>query len=331
VQNVRHDLRDVAYMCPQNRRMPNVNAAEVATRLGQAYRSSSWWRCRCPVHGSAGATLALKDGDRGLLVVCHAGCRRADVLAELQRSGLLDDVGIVDWQPDPGKAWERRDREAADRRRRITGAMDIWGRSYPAHDETTLPRRYLSSRLITVAIPKTIRAHGMMRHKESGEQRPAMIGLVEHVEQGAVGIHITFLAIDGSQKATVVPVRKTLGPIKGGAVRLGPIRPDDWLIVGEGIETVMSVMQATDLPGWAALSAPGIVNLILPSDVTMVLIAADNDKNDAGWDAALRARRRWLAEGRLVKIRMPPIPGTDWNDVLTGVAPARIGGSRNAV
>ena len=310
--------------------MLSVNTAEVAARLGLACRSGSWWRCRCPVHGSVGATLALRDGDWGLTAHCHAGCRRVDVLAELQRRGLLDDVGIADWQPDPGTARELREREVADRRRRIATAMAIWGQSYPADDETTLPRRYLRSRLITVLIPNTIRAHGMMRHKESGEQRPAMIGLVEHVEHGAVGIHVTFLAIDGSQKATVVPVRKTFGPIKGGAVRLGPIHPDDWLIVGEGIETVLSVMQAMDLPGWAALSAPGIANLILPSDVTMVLIAADNDKNGVGWEAALRARRRWLAEGRLVKIRMPPIPGTDWNDVLTGAAPARIGGRCNA-
>jgi hypothetical protein len=44
-----------------------VNAAEVAARLGRAYRSGDWWRCRCPVYGSAGATLALKDGDWGLI------------------------------------------------------------------------------------------------------------------------------------------------------------------------------------------------------------------------------------------------------------------------
>jgi hypothetical protein len=44
-----------------------MTAAEIATVLGLAHRSGRWWRCRCPVHGSRGATLALRDGDRALV------------------------------------------------------------------------------------------------------------------------------------------------------------------------------------------------------------------------------------------------------------------------
>jgi len=47
-----------------------------------------------------------------------------------------------------------------------------------------------------------------------------------------------------------------------------------------------------------------------------VTILADNDKNGAGERAAHTAAARWLAEGRRVRIAMPPLPGTDWNDVL---------------
>jgi hypothetical protein len=52
-------------------------ADKIAMALGAAQRSGQWWRCICPVHGSrAGhsATLALRDGDRGLITVCHAEC-----------------------------------------------------------------------------------------------------------------------------------------------------------------------------------------------------------------------------------------------------------------
>jgi hypothetical protein len=33
---------------------------------------------------------------------------------------------------------------------------------------------------------------------------------------------------------------------------------------------------------------------------------------------------RWLAEGRRVRLAMPPEPGSDFNDVLVGHAYARI-------
>jgi hypothetical protein len=39
------------------------------------------------VHESRGATLALRDGERGLLIRCWAGCNSRDVLAELADAG----------------------------------------------------------------------------------------------------------------------------------------------------------------------------------------------------------------------------------------------------
>jgi DNA primase len=53
--------------------------------------------------------------------------------------------------------------------------------------------------------------------------------------------------------------------------------------------------------------------LALPSIVREVTILADGD--DPGERAALGAARRWLAEGRSVRIARPP-SGTDFNDLL---------------
>jgi putative DNA primase/helicase len=75
-------------------------------------------------------------------------------------------------------------------------------------------------------------------------------------------------------------------------------------------------MQLHGLPGWAALSACGIKNLALPPEVRRIAIVADNDHNCTGWRAAVAAARRWIFEGRRVRIDLPPIPGSDWNDVL---------------
>jgi phage/plasmid primase-like uncharacterized protein len=97
-------------------------------------------------------------------------------------------------------------------------------------------------------------------------------------------------------------------------------------MVGEGIETVLSAVQATGLAAWAALSTSGLVALVLPPLplAATVVILADNDRNGAGARAARSAAARWVTEGRRVRLAMPPEPGTDFNDVLLGRAYAEV-------
>ena len=104
-------------------------------------------------------------------------------------------------------------------------------------------------------------------------------------EDRIVAIHRTFLRADGAGKADLDPDKMTLGPCKGGAVPLAPVRRI--LAVAEGIETGISYQQATNIPTWAALSAGGIRNLVLPDLVEEVTVAADPDP--VGLMAALAA------------------------------------------
>ena len=154
-----------------------------------------------------------------------------------------------------------------------------------------------------------------------------MLAMVEHVEHGLVGVHRTWLAVDGSAKASLDPVRMSTGSIRGGAVRLAPAA--DELLIAEGIETALAGSQATGMPAWAALSTSGMVALVLPAIVRTVIILADHDASGAGERAAYNAADRWLSEGRRVRIAMPPEPGTDFNDVLLGRAHARIEEARD--
>lgn len=298
-------------------------AEKIAGALGGLHHSGHWSRCRCPVHGSAGASLALRDGDRGLIVHCHAGCPPSDILVELRRRGLLGDTDGAIAPPEPAAEQGRSEAEAADRRRRINLARDMWQSALPVSG--TVADRYLRSRDIEIPLPPSIRFIGMHTpyawHAPSGDRRPVMVAAVEHVDHGLVAVTRTFLALDGSGKASLAPPRLFTGPVAGGAVRLAAIRPSDWLAVGEGVETVLSVMQACKLPGWAALSANGLESLLLPPEAQMVLIAADNDMNGTGQRSALVAAARFRSEGRRVKVIAPPLPDTDWNDVLLGRAP----------
>jgi putative DNA primase/helicase len=304
-----------------------MSTAEISRALGGAHRSGEWWRCRCPVHRSGGAALALRDGDRGLVVHCHAGCDRHDILAELRRLELIEGRAEsrpkppAPSQPDTGRADDaRRAADERERHRRTAAALDLWGESCPAGG--TIVERYLYARGITLPAPPTIRMHGMLSHRESSEQRPAMVGLVEHTERGPTGVHITYLAIDGSMKATIDPAKRSLGPVAGAAVRLAPA--GELLMVGEGIETSLAAMQSCELPAWASLSTSGMKALVLPPLVRTVIILADNDVNGAGERAARAAAERWLAEGRRVRLAMPPGPGSDFNDVLVGRSYGRI-------
>lgn len=292
-------------------------AAEITKALGGSGLSrSGWYSCNCPVCGSTGK-LGLKDDGGTFTVNCFKLCRRADILAELDRLGLRS--GAPSGPEDPDQATRRRAKEEAEIRRRIAEARDFIAECFP-WNKTTQIVRYLRGRgLDLAALPPSILWHGMTRHPEGGT-RPLMIGVIEHVDLGIIGATRTYLAIDGSQKAAFNKPRLFLGVAGGGAVRLGNVRPETELVVGEGIESTFSYMQMHGLPGWAALSASGIANLVLPPTARRVVIAADNDANGVGLRAARRAARRWAGEMRRVRIDLPPEPGTDWNDVLTGRA-----------
>src|SRR5262245_64703846 len=90
------------------------------------------------------------------------------------------------------------------------------------------------------------------------------------------------------------------------------------LMVGEGIETCLAAMQATNRAAWAALSTSGLRSLDLPREVRNVIVLADGD--EPGEAAAQACALRWKREGRRVRIARPP-RGMDFNDLLkAGVA-----------
>jgi hypothetical protein len=270
------------------------------------------------VHESRGPTLALRNGAFGLVVKCFAGCSRLDIITELCRRGLLaGDVGGKGARPDPAEIERRREADARDRERRIALARDIVASAASANG--TVAERYLKTRVPgLVNFPQAVRylptTSPYARHP-SGGRRPVMVAIVEHVEHGIVGAHRTWLAIEGSVKAALEPPRLSNGVIGGGAVRLAPAA--EKLLIGEGLETCLAAMVATGLPAWAALSTAGLWALTLPPLVREIVILADHDQNGAGERAAYAAADRWLAQGRRVRIALPPQPQTDFADVLT--------------
>lgn len=190
-------------------------------------------------------------------------------------------------------------------------AARIWADSRPASGSPA--ETYLAARGITIAPPPTLR-FAYLTHQPSGRRCPTMVAAVTVWPAARPSaIHRTYLAEDGRGKAPVAPQKKALGPVRGGAVCLAPAGP--LIVVAEGLETALSVQQATGLPAWCVLSAGNMANLVLPllPLAAEVVIAADPDP--AGRHAAYQAAEAWHREGRRIRIATPPA-GSDFNDVL---------------
>jgi putative DNA primase/helicase len=288
-----------------------MTAEEIAQALG-GHRWGSGWTARCPAHDDRNPSLSIRETPNGkILVRCHAGCEQAQVIDALRARDLWpandrQHQGKIIRPQSRQFAQEQRDGEGADR---TAAALPIWQLTEPATN--TLVETYLRSRGIDIASPDSLRFHPALGHR-SGSRWPCMVALVtDGVEGAPLAIHRTYLARDGAGKAPVDPAKMMLGRCRGGVVRLA--QPDSSLMIGEGIETCLSAMQATGHPAWAALSTSGLRSLDLPRDARDVIVLADGD--EPGEAAAEDCARRWKHEGRRVRIARPPT-GMDFNDML---------------
>lgn len=157
--------------------------------------------------------------------------------------------------------------------------------------------RYLTSRLICEGVPSSIRSGNVPRFWRDdgteGPRIPAMIAAVQDVGGGLVGIHRTFLDREGRKHRWGEP-RLALGRVRGGAVRLGPVRPAIMLCVGieDGLALRLMFPGATV---WAATGDANLPAVILPDVVRHVTVCGDEDAS--GHAAVAAARKAFEARG----------------------------------
>jgi putative DNA primase/helicase len=292
-----------------------MDAATIAKLYGGCRSGSSFVLKACPVCGYRDASV--RNGDDGhLLFKCWGGgCDFAALMTALRAQGLAPGRADTGWTPPPCRIVAHND-QGAKAALMSDIARRIW-RSTVTAAGTIVATAYLPGRGITIQVPTTIRYLSNALHKPTGSRRPCMVAaFARYPETRVCAIHRTFLTTDGSRKAPILQEKMTLGPVKGAAIRLASAGPV--LLVAEGIETCLSAMQETGLPGWAAFSAGNMGELILPPlpRAAEVIICADHDTNGVGRRKAEAAARRWHAEGRRVRIALPPKPDTDFNDIL---------------
>jgi DNA primase len=256
----------------------------------------------CPFHNERTPSFTVRD-DRHFFYCFGCGAhgdvidfiRRADGLgfraAVAKLAGELA-AGIP--AADNGARTSRVDRREAEEKllRRIVGARRLWDRGHDPRG--TLVERYLRSRGLTLPPAPVLRWAPSCWNREVQGYLPAMLARVDGPDGEFVAVHRTWLRPDG-RKAELQWPKKSMGLIRGTAVRLAPAAP--LLVVGEGIENALTVIVATGLPAWSAVSKSGFEGLLLPAEVREVVIVADHDANGGGELAARRAGERWAADG----------------------------------
>ncbi len=191
----------------------------------------------------------------------------------------------------------RRSDERFSNRDTIASARKIWASSGPIAG--TLAEAYLRARKITADLdPASLRYHPALFYRERpgapSRKLPALVAAVTDHSGQIMGVHRTWLDPVRIDKAHVPSPRRSLGTILGNGVRFGII--DDVVLIGEGIETVLSIKSALPyLPMVAALSAGHLAAWDFPPALRQLIVACDNDA--AGRRAARRLTEHAEAAG----------------------------------
>ncbi|MBM3563404.1 MAG: hypothetical protein FJX48_09735 [Alphaproteobacteria bacterium] len=200
----------------------------------------------------------------------------------------------------------------------ITLARRIWAASRPIIG--TLAEAYLRARKITADLdPAALRYHPALFYRERpgapSRTLPALVAAATNHDGEIMGVHRTWLDPARKDKARVSSPRRSLGAILGNGAHFGKI--EDIVLVGEGIETVLSLKSALpDLPMVAALSAGHLAAWEFPPDLRQLVIAADND------NAGLHAARRLSARAEAASVRAMTIMSlrADFNSDLRAMS-----------
>jgi phage/plasmid primase-like uncharacterized protein len=277
-----------------------------------------------PGHSKRDRSLSLKVSDDGARVVffSHAGDEFRLCKAHL---GLTDAREYKPSRSEIAEATRRRQAEARKlEEEKITFCAEVWGSTV---DLTGTPGAlYLWNRGLVLDCPD-IRFHPSAPRKgpwsimqgdpQPPAPAPAIVCLARNGQGEPRGLHATYVTAEG-RKAFGNSSRLMFGPMVGAAVRTAPVAPDGTLAVAEGLETAGSFSVLRAVPTWPAFSTSGLKNFEVPAGVRRLLVAADNDENGKGLEAAevLAERARSRCE---VEIHMPDQLG-DWNMVLMGEA-----------
>jgi hypothetical protein len=253
----------------------------------------SYAMCVCPAHADRTPSLSIRQGKRGILVHCFAGCRSEDVLREIGRTKPILNSPPPSYRPEGTAPNVRR----------------IWDQGTEIRG--TLGEVYLRSRRLPVDLPD-LRFHPRcpFGRKPKTIFRPAVLVAVRTGHK-MTAIQRIRLTNDG----TCHEGKFMLG--KPGQGAWAPRFEGNVLAIAEGMEDAASYTLIREIPCWAALGNERLALIEVPEHVGTLYIAEDND--DPGRCAAIAAAEVHKVPKRQTIRDAPPSQCRDWAEVQSDI------------
>jgi hypothetical protein len=274
---------------------PSQELVDLVGSLGGTWHGRTAM-CLCPAHADRTPSLSLRQGDRGILVTCFAGCDREEVLRELQRI------------PHRGR-FTYNDAAAT----KSGNADRLWDEALPVAG--TLAERYLVSRGLW-PVSDDLRFHPRCpcRPRPWTTYHPALLIAVRQGPQLTAVQRIFLDPITARYRMKLMLGRPAAGAWQGGG------QGREVLALAEGFETARAFTLLKGLPCWASLGARRLDRLLLPPSLTSLILAVDNDAE--GRVAGDKAERAYRRPSLTIERMAPPASFKDWAAVLeTGRMP----------
>lgn len=273
----------------------------------------------CPLHADRSPSFyVFGDGERWYCFGCGAG---GDVLDFVQRAYSVTMREAAERLCGGDLPLIEAPKVNARGKRNNSYALEIIRDSAPI--DGTPAEGYLRRRGITLALPPSLRFARLKPPKDSGVLAangpgllPALVAVVTGPDGAPAGIQRIYLTSDGRKAASADgKVKFSLGFVRGGAIRLGPVL-DHGLTLSGSLEDGLSLLEMGAPSVWAAPGEGGLRGMHLPELVRSVVIGADGDAE--GRRHAEVAGTAIVGGGREVRIVYPGGGAKDFNDELMG-------------
>ncbi len=274
------------------RNQPTPELRQLVANLGGSW-SGNTAICLCPAHADKTPSLSIRQGDRGILVTCHAGCNASDVLRAIDRI-----VRIPHFDPARVERSSPPDTNAF---------LRIWQAGHAI--ENTLAEVYVRS-VRGVACPlQDLRFHPRCPKGKGALATfsPALLVAMRKADDVAA-IQRIFLDPASAHYTD----KLCLGSAIGAAWTNGG--PAKTIGLCEGFETAAAYTCLRGIRAWSTMGAKRFHQLVIPDSVTTLILLADNDPE--GHRARDRAFERYQRPGLAIETDWPPGKANDWAQVL---------------
>ncbi|MCD8340191.1 MAG: toprim domain-containing protein [Burkholderiales bacterium] len=232
-----------------------------------------------------------------------------------------DALGITVVYQEPKKTHGK---DSKDSWKKLT-ADEVWATGTPL-DEECGSARYLLERGLPGPYPQSLRHCNELVYFEFSEEDNSwstknLSGLLCQISLPDIEtVNVLRIYLDGDHKADVKTPKKVLkGGLAGGFVKLGDLNPETGILgIAEGVETALSASILYGMPVWSVLNSTNMHNFAPPKEVRELHIFGDCDFNGVGQKAAFATAAALTTNypDLKVKVHIPEVLDTDWNDVL---------------